>query len=185
MTLHYKYNMHHACKVILKEQLQKLGISFRISGIGEIQIDDELQAERFKKLEDALKKYGIEIIDDHKDTIVHQVKEVITELVYMDEKLPDSKVSSYLAKKLNYSYSYIARVFSEVTHTSIQNYLILQRIERAKQMIIEDKMTLTEVAWKMNYSSAAHLSNQFKKTTGLTPTVFQKIIEKRSRMFQV
>jgi AraC-like DNA-binding protein len=183
MKLRYKYNIHQACKVIIKEQLEKTGVSYRISGIGEIHIEEELQPARYKKLENSLNKYGIVIISDQKESIVQQIKEVITELVYMDEKLPDSRISSYLAKKLNFSYSYLARIFSEVTHTSIQSYLILQRIERAKQMIIEDKMTLTEVAWRMNYSSAAHLSNQFKKTTGLTPTIFQKIIEKRAEMF--
>lgn len=183
MKLHYKYNIQHTCKAIIKEQLEKTGVSYRISGIGEIHIEEDLQPSRYKKLENSLNKYGIVIISDHKDSIAQQIKEVITELVYMDEKLPDSRISSYLAKKLNFSYSYLARIFSEVTHASIQSYLILQRIERAKQMIIEDKMTLTEVAWRMNYSSAAHLSNQFKKTTGLTPTVFQKLIEKRSGTF--
>jgi AraC-like DNA-binding protein len=101
-------------------------------------------------------------------------------MVFKEDKLPDSKISMYIADKLNLSYSYISKLFSEITYSSIENFIILQRIERAKQLIIEENLSLSEVAWKLNYSSNAHLSNQFKKTTGLTPTQFQRIIQKRN-----
>jgi len=103
-------------------------------------------------------------------------------MVYTEDRLPYSKVSDYITNKLKLSYSYLSKIFSDVTHSSIESYIILQRIERAKQLIIEEKLTLSEVAWKLNYSSLAHLSNQFKKTTGLSPTVFQRIIERRNSM---
>ncbi len=167
----------------MQEHLEKFGIPYTDNGMGELHIDGEISHRQFGKLQASIKKYGIEIIDDHKDTLVEHIKEVIMDLVYMNEKLPDSRISSYIAKEMNLSYSYLSKVFSEATHTSIQNYFILQKIERAKQLIIDDKLTFTEVAWKMNYSSAAHLSYQFKKTTGLTLTVFQRIIEKRERGF--
>jgi AraC-like DNA-binding protein len=169
--------------MILQENLEKFGIPYEVNGMGEVFIDGELSPRQYGKLEASLRKYGIEFIDDHKETLVQQIKEVIMELVYMNEKLPDSRISSYIAREMNLSYSYISRVFSEATHTSIQNYLIIQRIERAKQLIVDEKLTFTEVAWKMNYSSVAHLSYQFKKTTGLTPTVFQRIIEKRENRY--
>jgi AraC-like DNA-binding protein len=103
-------------------------------------------------------------------------------MVFKEDKLPESKISAYISDKLNLSHSYLSKIFSEITYSSIENFIILQRIERAKQLIIEENLTLTEVAWKLNYSSTAHLSNQFKKTTGLTPTQFQRIVQKRNSL---
>jgi AraC-like DNA-binding protein len=135
-------------------------------------------------LEQSIDRYGIRIIDNLNPKLVlaEKIKEVINEIVYRDDKLPYSKISDYITYKLKLSYSYLSKIFSDVTHLSIENYIILQRIERAKQMIIEEKLTLSEVAWKLNYSSLAHLSNQFKKTTGLSPSMFQRIIERRNNI---
>jgi AraC-like DNA-binding protein len=180
MKLHIKYDINLACKVILQEKLEELGIPYQITGLGEVQVNGNITPEQYKNLETSIKKYGIEIIDNPKNAIVQKIKEVIVELVYSETKLPDSKISAYIADKMNLSYSYLAKIFAEVTYTSIENFMIIQRIERVKKLIIEEKLTCTEVAWKMNYSSVAHLSNQFKKTTGLSPTVFQRIIEKRN-----
>ncbi|MGF1587014.1 MAG: helix-turn-helix domain-containing protein [Bacteroidales bacterium] len=167
----------------MQEHLAKFGIPFEITGLGEIRVIGNISPEQYEKLGTSIKKYGIEIIDNPKTALVQRIKEVIIEMVYMNEKLPDSRISSYIATKLNLSYSYLSKVFTEVTFTSIENYMILQRIERVKQLIIEENLTFTEVAWKLNYSSVAHLSNQFKKTTGLTPTVFQRIIERRNSRY--
>ena len=179
MKLHIKYDINIACKVILQEHLNKLELPYTISGLGEIEINGAIAAEKFAELETSLKKYGIEIMDSPKNIFVQKIKDTILEMVYLNEELPNSKISAYLADKLNRSYGHISAIFSEVTYSSVENFIILQKIERAKQMIIEGKETLTEVAWILNYSSVAHLSNQFKKTTGLTPTVFQQIIKKR------
>lgn len=180
MKLNIKYDINLAAKVILQEKLEEFGIPYQQNGMGEIYLESAIDQETFKKLVPALKKYGIEIIDHPKNALVQKIKEVIIDLVYSDAKLPDSKISAYIADKMNLSYSYLAKIFAEVTYTSIENFMILQRIERVKKLIIEEKLTCTEVAWKMNYSSVAHLSNQFKKTTGLSPTVFQRIIERRN-----
>jgi AraC-like DNA-binding protein len=180
MKLHIKYDIHLACRVILQEKLEELEIPYQLTGLGEVQINGTITPDQYRNLETAIKRYGIEIIDNPKNALVQKIKEVIIELVYSDAKLPDSKISAYIADKMNLSYSYLAKIFAEVTYTSIENFMILQRIERVKKLIIEEKLTCTEVAWKMNYSSVAHLSNQFKKTTGLSPTKFQRIIAKRN-----
>ncbi|MGE5406644.1 MAG: helix-turn-helix domain-containing protein [Methanosarcina sp.] len=180
MKLNIKYDIHLAAKMILQEKLEEFGIPYEMNGLGEVQINGIITADQYKSLEASLKRYGIEIIDNPKNAIVQKIKEVIIELVYSDSKLPDSKISAYIADKMNLSYSYLAKIFAEITYSSIENFMILQRIERVKKLITEDKLTCTEVAWKMNYSSVAHLSNQFKKTTGLSPTSFQRIMEKRN-----
>jgi AraC-like DNA-binding protein len=178
----FKYDINLACKVILQEHLDKMGIPYKIIGMMEVQFNGPVSPEQYQELQSSLNKYGIEIIDDPKTAIVQKIKEVIKEIVYMEEKLANSKISAYIAERINLSYGHLSKIFSEVTYTSIENFMVLQRVERAKQLIIEEKLTCTEVAWKMNYSSVAHLSNQFKKTTGLTPKAFQKIIEKRNSL---
>lgn len=182
MRFQVKCDINLACRVILQEHLEKLEIPYDITGVGEVQLNGNLPPDKFQEFESSIKRYGIEIIDNPKYAIVQKIKEVIVEMVYKKEKLPDSKISTYLANRMNLSYGYLSKIFSEVTYTSIENFMIMQRIERAKQLIIEEKLTCTEVAWKMNYSSVAHLSYQFKKTTGLTPTVFQRIIERRNSL---
>jgi AraC-like DNA-binding protein len=184
MKLQIKYDINTACKVILQEHLDKLGISYQINGLGEVELKNELSIEEYKELEQSIHKYGIHIMDNPNPrlAIAQKIKEVIIEMVYMDDKLPYSKISEYITHRLKLSYSYLSKIFSDITHSSIENFIILQRIERAKQMIIEEKLTLSEVAWKLNYSSLAHLSNQFKKTTGLSPSVFQRIIERRNNI---
>ena len=182
MKLHIKYNVNLACRVILQEQLEKFGVPFKINGLGEVLIDGVLSPGLYQELEAALGRYGIDIVENPREALVHQIKDLIRDMVYLNEKPAGSRISVYLANKLNMSYSYLSKIFSDITHTSIENYMILQRIERVKQLIIEEKLTFTEVAWRLNYSSVAHLSNQFKKTTGLTPTGFQRIMERRSRI---
>jgi AraC-like DNA-binding protein len=176
----FKYDIHLACKVILQDYLDKTGIPYEIIGMGEIRIDGTVSPDQLQHFESYIKRYGIEIVDDPKDAIVQRIKELIKEIVYKEDKLTDSNISAYLADKMNLSYGHLSKLFSEVTYTTIENFMIIQRIERAKQLIIDEKLSCSEVAWKMNYSSVAHLSNQFKKTTGLTPRVFQRIIEKRN-----
>jgi AraC-like DNA-binding protein len=184
MKLQIKYDINTACKVILQEQLEKLGILYQINGLGEVELKNELSNEQYKELEQSIDRYGIRIMDNlnPKMAMAEKIKEVINEIVYCDDKLPYSRISDCITYKLKLSYSYLSKIFSDITHSSIENYVILQRIERAKQMILEEKLTLSEVAWKLNYSSLAHLSNQFKKTTGLSPSVFQRIIERRNNI---
>ena len=179
MKLHYKYDINLACKVILQETLDKLGVHYEVTGIGEILVTETISPDLYNELKLSIRKYGIQLIDDPKRIIVQQIKDVVCNMVFNEDELPESKISAYLSAKLNLNYGYISRLFSEITYTTIENFIILQRIERAKQLIIDENLTLNEVAWKLNYSSPAHLSTQFKKTTGLTPTQFQRIIKKR------
>jgi len=179
MKLHIKYDMNICSRIILREQMDKLQLPYTITGLGEIEIKETVSTEKYEELETNLNKYAIEIINNPKNVFTQKIKDAIVEMVYLEEPLATIKNSAYLAKKLNRSYTYISGVFSEVTFTSIQNFIILQKIERAKQEIIEGKETLTEIAWKLNFNSVAHLSNEFKKNTGLTPTAFQRIIKKR------
>jgi AraC-like DNA-binding protein len=182
MKLTIKYDIQTTCRVILQEQLSRLGINYDLTSLGNVEIKGEISPVQYKKLENALRKYGIEIINNPRNAIVQQVKDLITELVYNDDITPSTTMSAWLCSRMNLSYSYLSKIFSDTTYTSIENYLIMLRIERVKKLVIEEKMTFSEVAWKLNYSSIAHLSNQFKKTTGMTPTMFQKIIERRSRL---
>ena len=179
MKIDIKCDIHTTCKIILQEQLDKLQLPYTLTGLGEIEIKESVSPEKYKELETNLTKYAIEIIDNPKNVFTQKIKDAIVEMVYLEEAPATIKTSVYLTNKLNRSYNYIAGIFSEVTFTSIQNFIILQKIERAKQEIIEGKNTLTEIAWKLNFSSVAHLSNEFKKNTGLTPTAFQRIIKKR------
>lgn len=179
MNILIKYDISHLCKVVLQDELQKLKVDYTVVGLNEIEFKQSLPPEKTVQLKELLSKYGIEIIDNQKVALVQKIKDTIVDMVWKDEVLPNITTSAYLANKLNHSYGYLSNLFSEVTYTSIENFIIMQKIERAKQMIISDNYTLTEISYQLNYSSVAHLSNQFKKTTGLTPSAFQRIIKAR------
>ncbi|MEB8328882.1 AraC family transcriptional regulator [Flavobacteriaceae bacterium KMM 6897] len=179
MKLNVKYDYSTICKIVLQEQLTSLSVPYRLHGHGEIEFERPLNEDQKNKLRTSLAFYGIEIIEDQKSALVHRIKETINNMMHHHEKARNYKVSSYLSETLNYSYVYLSNVFSEVTYSSIENYVILKKIDHAKSLIISNNCTLTEIAYQLNYSSVAHLSYQFKKTTGLTPSAFQKIIQKR------
>jgi AraC-like DNA-binding protein len=178
MKYYIKFDGIAACKVIVKEHLDKRGIKYDLLSLGEITFNNKLDENELDKLKTDLSKYSIEIISNPKNQLVQRIKDTIIELVH-EPDMPLTNISVYLSEKLNLSYGYISNIFSEYTYSSIENYLIVQKIERAKKLMIEEELTLTEVSYKLNYSSVAHLSGQFKKTTGLTPSMFKRIIEKR------
>ena len=179
MKIYIKYDINVACRTIVQEQLAKLGIEYDLQDLGEIQIPNGIPSEVFAQLQENLKRYGIDILNDQKSQLIQRIKNTIIEMINQD-KLPASKISLYLAEKMNMNYSYISTLFSEFTHSSIENYIILQKIERAKKLLLQE-LSLTEISYMLNYSSVAHLSGQFKKTTGLSPSVFKKIIDGRKR----
>jgi AraC-like DNA-binding protein len=178
MTVFVRYDFHFLCKTVLKELLDARGLSYEMNGSGEVEIRDELTAEQKVELTLALEKYGIEIIEDQKTALVQRIKIAIDEMLE-DDTARLQKFSCYLADKLNYSYTYLSTLFSEATFTSIENFIILRKVDHVKELMSNTELTLTEIAYKLDYSSVAHLSGQFKKTTGLTPTAFQNILEKR------
>ncbi len=185
MTIYIKYDINAICKKILQEQFDKLGLDYLLIGIGEVEIKENISDLKLKQLTSGLKNYSIEIVENYKSILVQKIKDAIMEMVYIEEKLPNSKTSTYLADKLKHSYSYISNLFSDVTYTTIENFIILQKIERAKQLLIINELTITEISWKLNYSSTAHFSNQFKNITGLKPTTFQRIINKKHNAIKV
>lgn len=178
MKFYIKFDGIAACKVIVREHLDALGIKYEMLSLGEIIINNKISEEHFEKLQSDLGKYSIEIVSNPKNQLIQRIKDTIVALVH-EPDMPLTTISVYLSEKLNLSYGYISNVFSEYTYSSIENYFIIQKIERAKKLIIEEELTLTEISYKLNYSSVAHLSGQFKKTTGLTPSMFKRIIERR------
>lgn len=184
MKLYIKYDINLACRVIIQEQLEALDIKHELMEFGAIDIADSVEDNVISQLKNNLSRYGIEIINSQKSQLVQRVKDTIVTMIYEKDKLPTSTISHYLADQLNLSYGYLANVFSEYTYTSIENFIIIQKIERAKKLIVEEGLTLTEVSYKLNYSSVAYLSAQFKKVTGLTPSAFKRIVDKRKELFQ-
>lgn len=179
MKLYLKFDINAVCKKVLQEQLDSLKIDYSTVGFGEIDIQTSIAPSTLKMLQDNLTNYGITIVETHKSILVQKIKDAIVQMIYSDEKISNEKTSVYLADKIGQSYGYISNLFSDVTYTSIANFIILQRVERAKQLILTNELTITEIAWKLNYSSVAHFSNQFKNATGLTPSAFLRIIDKR------
>ncbi len=185
MKLFLKYDINAVCRKVLEEQLDKLKVSYSILGFGEVEVRESASSSKLKQLHSNLKSYGIDVVETQKSILVQKTKDAIIEMVYMEDKLPVSKTSSYIATKLKHSYGYISSLFSEVTFTSIEKFIILQKIERAKHMISTNELNFTEIAYKLNYSSVSHFSNQFKNTTGITPSAFQRIINKRRNLNRV
>ncbi len=179
MKLFIKFDFQAVCNSVLEERLQALGIAYKIVGFGEVEFLQKLSEEKKHEFVEALQPYHIEIVEDQKSILVQKMKDVIIDMVYNADTEVHVKSSVYLSEKLGHSYGYLANLFSEVTYTSIENFIILQKIEYTKHLIIHENLSLTEIAFKLNYSSVAHLSTQFKKTTGITPSAFQRIIEKR------
>lgn len=169
--------MNVTCRAIIKEQFDKAGVAYDILSIGEIEVKEALNDSKLNELRENLSHFGIDILDDQKSQLIQKIKNTIIEMINLDNP-PNSKVSHYLSDKLNMNYSYISNVFSETTFISIESYIILQKIEKTKEMLLQD-LTMTEISYKLNYSSPAHLSGQFKKTTGMSPSTFKKIIETR------
>jgi AraC-like DNA-binding protein len=167
------------CKMVVKEELKKLGLHFIIVDLGEIEIMEDISDRQREQLKAALLHSGLELMDDKRAVLIERIKVVITEMVHYSDELPKVNYSDYISEKLNYDYTYLSNIFSEVKGITIQQFIIIHKIERIKELIIYDELNITEIAEKMNYSSVAHLSAQFKKVTGLSPSHFKKLKDKR------
>jgi AraC-like DNA-binding protein len=167
------------CKMAVKEVLKSLGLHFILVDLGEVEIMETLTANTHLQLKEALAQIGLELMDDRKAILIEKIKQVIIEMIHYADELPLVNYSNYISEKLNHDYTYLSNVFSEVKGITIQQFIIIHKIERIKELIIYDEMNITEIAWKMNYSSVAHLSNQFKKITGLSPSHFKQMKDKR------
>lgn len=180
MKMYVKFDFNTLCKKILDEKLREHGLKYRLLNFGEVEFYESLTQEQHTTFKRNLEDYGIEIIENQKAALVQKIKDAIVELISSEEGV-SVKASIYISEKLNHSYGYLSNLFSEITHTSIENFLIIRKIEFAKELIISKKLSFTEIAYRLNYSSVAHLSTQFKNTTGMTPSQFQKIIALRRK----
>jgi len=167
------------CKMIVKEELKRLGLHFILVDLGVVDIMENINQEQRAQLKEALQEAGLELMDDKRAMLIEKIKNVIVEMVHYAEELPKINFSHFLSEKLNYDYTYLANLFSEVQGTTIEQFIISHKIERIKELIIYDELNITEIAYKMNYSSVAHLSSQFKKVTGLSPSHFKGLKDKR------
>jgi AraC-like DNA-binding protein len=167
------------CKMAVKEELKKLGLHFIVVDLGEVDIMENITAEQREELKAALLNSGLELMDDKRAVLIEKIKNVIVEMVHYSDEMIKTNFSDYLSEKLNHNYTYLANLFSEVQGTTIEKFTIAHKVERIKELIIYGELNITEIAWKMNYSSVAHLSNQFKKVTGLSPSHFKQMKDKR------
>jgi AraC-like DNA-binding protein len=167
------------CKMVVKEELKKLGLHFIFVDLGEVEIMEDLTAEEQEQLKLALLESGFELLNDKRAVLIERIKNTVIEMVHFSDGVIKTNFSDFLSKKLNYDYTYMANMFSEFQGTTIEQFIIHHKVERIKELIIYDELNITEIAWKMNYSSVAHLSNQFKKVTGLSPSHFKKLKKKK------
>lgn len=167
------------CKMLVKTELDKLGLHYILVDLGEVEIMEDISAEQRDQLKIALLKSGLELMDDKKAILIEKVKSVIVEMVHYTDEVPKTNFSDYLSEKLNHDYTYLANLFSEVTGITIEHFIIAHKIEHVKELLLYDELTLTEISYRLNYSSVAHLSYQFKKVTGLTPSYFKQLKHKR------
>jgi AraC-like DNA-binding protein len=179
LKLFIKYMVSERCKMAVKKELKELGLHFILVDLGEVDILEDLTADERGRLKHALQSSGLELMDDKRAMLIEKIKNVIVEMVHHSGEQIKVNFSDFLSQKLDYDYTYMANLFSEVQGTTIEQFIILHKIERIKELIIYGELNITEIAWKMNYSSVAHLSNQFKKMTGLTPTHFRELKNKR------
>lgn len=163
------------CKMVVKSELEKLGIPYTKVELGEADVREAISVVQLNELKLALKKAGLELMDDKKSILVEKIKTLIIELVHYKDEQIKINLSDYLSEKLNHNYTYLANLFSETKGTTIENFYLSHKIEKVKELIVYDELNLTQIADKLHYSSVAHMSNQFKKMTGLTPSHFKKL----------
>lgn len=167
------------CKMMVKQELKKLGLWYVNVELGVIEILKDITPEQYRQLKINLEKSGLELLDDKRSILVESIKNVIIEMIQHSDEEPKENYSDYISEKLNYDYTYLANVFADVKGMTIQKFIILNKIEKVKELLLYEELTLTEIAYRLHYSSVAHLSNQFKSITGLTPTFYRGIAEKR------
>lgn len=165
--------------MIVKETLSELGIPHLAVELGMVDLLEEISPSQREELRDTLLTYGLELLDDKKSILVEKIKNAVTEMIHYSEGPPVDNYSAFLSAKLGYNYMYLSNVFSEVKGITLQRYIILHKVEKVKELLLYDELNLTEISYRLHYSSVAHLSNQFKKVTGLTPSYYKKMKQKR------
>jgi AraC-like DNA-binding protein len=179
MKLYIKYMVSIRCKMVVKDALKKLGLHYVNVDLGTVEVMEEITHEQREQLKTSLLKSGLELMEDKRAILIEKIQNVVIEMVHYEDELPKVNFSDYLSEKLNYDYTYLANLFSETKGITIEHFIILHKIERVKELIIYNELNLSEIAWRLHYSSVAHLSNQFKKITGLTPSYFKSLKQKK------
>lgn len=167
------------CKILVKQELANMNLAHAVVELGYVDILEEITQIQRDQLKINLLRSGLELMDDKKSIIIEQIKNIITEMIHYSDEIPDVNYSEFISTKLNYDYNYLSNIFSEVKGITIQHFIILNKIEKVKELLLYDELNLTEISYKLHYSSVAHLSNQFKKITGLSPSFFKKLKQKR------
>ena len=180
MKLYIKYMVSLRCIMMVKEELKKLGLHYATVELGVVDIMENITEKQYTILKKNLQKSGLELLDDKKSILIEKIKAVIIEMVHYADELPNVNYSEYISSKLNYDYTYLSNIFSEVKGITIQQYIIIHKIEKVKELLLYNELNLTEISYKLHYSSVAHLSNQFKKITGLSPSFYKQLKQKRN-----
>jgi YesN/AraC family two-component response regulator len=184
MKLFIKNMVCIRCKMVVKEELSKLGLHYVSVELGEADVPETISPEQLDQIRVALLRSGLELMDDKKSVLIQKIKNVIFELVHYSEEPLAINLSGFLSETLNHDYTYLAKLFSEVQGSTIEKFFITHKIERVKELLVYNELNLTEIAYRMHYSSVAHLSAQFKKVTGLTPSHFKQLKEKRGSIVE-
>lgn len=179
MILFIKYMVSHRCKMMVQEELEKLNLHALVVDLGTVEILEDITAEQRELLQKQLLRSGLELMDDKKSILIERIKHVILDLIHHTEDMPSANFSDIISEKLQQDYTYLANIFSEVKGITIQQYIIHHKIERVKELLLYDELSLTQISYKLNYSSVAHLSNQFKKVTGLSTSFYKALKQKR------
>ncbi|MGP8215210.1 MAG: helix-turn-helix domain-containing protein [Bacteroidia bacterium] len=179
MKLFIKYMVSERCKMAVKVELKKLGLHFVFVDLGEVETMDDPTIEQLEQLRAGLHSSGLELMDDKKGVLIEKIKNAVIEMIHHSDEVIKTNFSDFLSDKLKYDYTYLSNLFTEVQGTTIAQFITAHKIERIKELMMYDELNITEIAWKMNYSSVAHLSNQFKKVTGLSPSQFKLLKDKK------
>lgn len=179
MKLYIKYMVSLRCKMMVKEELKKLGLKYVVVDLGVVEILEDITQEQREQLKRNLLKSGLELLDDKKSILIDQIKNVVIEMIHYSDELPKTNYSDYISEKIGYDYTYLSNIFSEVKGITLQQFIIMHRIEKVKELLLYNELNLTEISYKLQYSSVAHLSNQFKKVTGLSPSFYKQLKKKR------
>jgi AraC-like DNA-binding protein len=167
------------CKLIVKEELERLGVRYSIIELGMVEVSKDLAPYMRAQLKENLLPFGLELLEDKRSEVIEQIKNVVVSMIHYSDEVPKVNYSDYISEKLSYNYNYLSNLFSEVKGITIQQFIINHKIERVKELLLYDELNLTEISYKMHYSSVAHLSNQFKKVTGFSPSIFKQFQHKR------
>lgn len=179
MKLYIKYMVSLRCKLLVKEELNQLGINHGVVDLGVVELQEDITNEQHEELKTNLQKWGLELLDDKKSILIERIQNVVVDMIHYAEEMLEVNYSDYISEKLGYDYTYLSNMFSEVKGITLQHYIILHRIERVKELLLYDELNLTEISYLLQYSSVAHLSFQFKKITGLTPSFYKQMKQKR------